>query len=191
MSNKWLLSVALLLTSMPSWADWQFVPEHSAVYAVSTKAQDIAEVHQFSIAKAKLTPQGQFSLVIELASVVSGVEHRNQLLQDVLFEVAKYPQAKLTAAVTEQWLVDLPLAQVMLLSLPAELQLHGVRQALQLELNVVKLSNEQIWVTNAKPVMLNLNTFGFAKGLHKLAQLSSLESIGAMTPISFSLLLEK
>ncbi len=191
MFTKWLLSVALLLTSMPSWANWQFVPEHSTVYAISTKAQHIAEVHKFSIASATLTPQGQFSLVIELASVVSGVEHRDQLLRDVLFEVAKYPQVTLTAGVTEQWLADLPLAQVVLLSLPAELQLHGVRQALQLELNVVKLSAEQIWVTNARPVVLDLATFGYTNGLHKLAQLSSLDSIAAMVPMSFSLLLQK
>ena len=191
MQYPWLLSVALLLISLPSWANWQFVPEHSVVYAVSTKSQGIAEVHQFAIAHAKLTPQGKFSMALELASVMSGIEHRNQLLQDVLFEVAKYPRATLTAEVAEQWLAELPVAKVVLMSLPAKLQLHGVQQELELQLSVVKLSEQQIWVTNAKPLILNLNTFGFAKGLHKLAQLSSLESIAAMTPMNFSLLLEK
>ncbi|WP_417762501.1 YceI family protein [Shewanella sp.] len=122
---------------------------------------------------------------------MSGVEHRNQLLQDVLFEVAKYPRATLTAEVSEQWLTELPVAKVVLMSLPAKLQLHGIQQELELQLSVVKLSEQQIWVTNAKPLILNLNTFGFTNGLHKLAQLSSLESISAMTPMSFSLLLEK
>ncbi|WP_417763901.1 hypothetical protein [Shewanella sp.] len=74
MQYPWLLSVALLLISLPSWANWQFVPEHSAVYAVSTKSLDIAEVHQFAIAHAKLTPQGKFSMAIALASVMSGAE---------------------------------------------------------------------------------------------------------------------
>lgn len=191
MQYPWLLSVALLLISLPSWANWQFVPEHSAVYAVSTKSLDIAEVHQFAIAHAKLTPQGKFSMAIALASVMSGVEHRNQLLQDVLFEVAKYPRATLTAEVSEQWLTELPVAKVVLMSLPAKLQLHGIQQELELQLSVVKLSEQQIWVTSSKPLILNLNTFGFTNGLHKLAQLSSLESISAMTPMSFSLLLEK
>lgn len=189
--KQWLSLLACLGFILPAQADWHLVDDASSIYAISIKSQHLAEVHQFSISSATLTDSGQFSMKVALSSVVSGVPHRNQLLQDVLFEVTKYPLMALSTTIAMDWFAELPLATVTSLGIDAELSLHGIQRPLPLSLHVVKLSDSQLWLTNAKPVLLDLSAFGYPKGLKKLTQLSNLDSISTAVPVTFSLLMSK
>ena len=189
--KRWLISLALLGTICPAIADWHAIGDTSSIYAVSIKSTHLAELHQFTIHSAQLTDTGNFTLKVELASVLSGAEHRNQLLQDVLFEVAKYPLVELSTTLSMDWLAELPIATVTSLGIDAQLALHGITQPLALSLHIVKLSESQFWVTNAQPVLLDLTEFGYQKGLQKLTKLSNLDSISTAVPLTFSLLMSK
>ncbi|KFZ38530.1 hypothetical protein HR45_03625 [Shewanella mangrovi] len=187
---KWLTTL-LLLIPFAHAADWQLDKSQSHLYAISIKAAEIAEVHRFTIASASLKNDQLFSLKVELASVESGVEQRDELLRSVLFEVAKYPDFRLSASLPDDWLAGVPLARVTPLDINGTLSLHGVKRTVPLKLNVVKISEQALLVVADEPVILNARDYGLVGGLHKLAQISQLDDISNLVPINFTLVLRK
>ncbi|WP_179957684.1 YceI family protein [Exilibacterium tricleocarpae] len=179
--------VALVATAGTAAADWQLDPSQSALYFASVKSDTIGEIHAFKTISGTMTKDGQVELLIDLASVETSIPIRNSRMKDMLFEVAKFPQARVSAKVDYPRFNQLGAGESLTQALSIDLELHDRRQTLQTEVQAVKLAGDRILVTAVRPILLNTGDFGLTEGVEKLRAIVQLPSISPMVPITINL----
>ncbi len=197
MMKKWLkaLPIALLSTSLLSSAafaaDWQIKQGHSKVSFISVKKGDIAEVHDFKKVSGSLTPEGAFNLLINLDSVDTGIEIRDERMQTMLFEVAKYPALTLSSVVNPKLLADLSVGSTLVTQIDGTIELHGKSRQKTFDVLVAKLSDKKMVVSSMSPVIIQASDFDLVEGINKLREVAGLSSISLAVPVSFVLTLSQ
>ena len=90
---KLLIFCATCMASLSANADWQLVNKDSRLSFVSIKAAHIAERHTFTALSGTVRENGNVELSVDLASVNTGIEIRDQRMRDLLFSVVDFPSA--------------------------------------------------------------------------------------------------
>jgi polyisoprenoid-binding protein YceI len=192
---KPLLSLIVLILTAVSLGvqaeGWQVNVAHSNISFVSTKKVDIAEVHRFKQLQGSLSEQGQLALVVDLASVDTGISIRDERMASLLFEVAKYPKLELSAQVNPKLIDDLPLGATLVTQVAVKIHLHGLEQTKDIDVLVAKLTPNKLVVTSMKPVIVMAEDFNLGAGVNKLRDIAGLSSISMAVPVSFVLTLSQ
>lgn len=184
-----LLAVPFILSSLSiQAAEWAVDNNASQVSFISTKKQNISEVHHFNTIQGDLSETGKFELDITLSSVETGIDIRNSRMQEFLFNVASYPTAVLTAQLATDQL-ELVVGDSVHMTIPAQLALHGVSKTVDLSVLVSKLADNKLLVVSAQPVIINAADYALNDGVEKLRELAGLPSISYAVPVSFYLTL--
>ena len=185
---KSICAAGLLAVSVPVLADWQLDNSVSSLSLVSVKKNSVAEVHQFHKLSGTIGKDGVATLTVDLGSVDSGIEIRDERMREFLFEVKKFPAAQVTVNFDAKALTALPVASPVTMPVAADLNLHGVTLKQKWELQVVKLSDDKLLVSTLKPVIVDANNFAMVAGINKLQELASLPSIATAVPVTVNLL---
>lgn len=177
-------SVASTLTlASAAKAEWASLnPENSSVTYVTTKLNDISEVHQFQSLAGSVADDGSVALTISADSVFSNLELRDERMKEFLYEVATYPSIEIAAQIDVNALPE----GVSSLDFPAVVTLKGR----ELPVNVqafVMVSEDSVMVSSAQPVILYAATAGVADGVAKLSELAGGIAIGGSIGVTFSL----
>ncbi|AAN55909.1 YceI family protein [Shewanella oneidensis MR-1] len=190
--NK-LIGIAALsvLISFSSFAQWQVTEKGSRVSFVSVKKGDIAEVHHFKQLKGMLNDNGQFELTVPLVSVATGIDVRDERMQNLLFEVSLYPELKLSSQVDSKMLKELAVGESKLADIDGKIALHGKQQTKTFSVIVTKVSDNKLMVSSFQPIIVNANEFDLVAGVDKLRDIAGLSSISQAVPVSFVLTLTK
>lgn len=190
--NK-LIGIAALsvLISFSSFAQWQVTEKGSRVSFVSVKKGDIAEVHHFKQLKGMLNDNGQFELTVPLMSVATGIDVRDERMQNLLFEVSLYPELKLSSQVDSKMLKELAVGESKLADIDGKIALHGKQQTKTFSVIVTKVSDNKLMVSSFQPIIVNANEFDLVAGVDKLRDIAGLSSISQAVPVSFVLTLTK
>jgi polyisoprenoid-binding protein YceI len=170
-------------------ADWQLDNDQSQLNFISTKKGDVAEVHQFDRLTGSLSDSGAFTVDIDLESVNTNIDIRDQRMREFLFNVVEFPAASLSAQVEPKLVADLSIGMSHTATVDAELSLHGQTQKLSIDVMLTKLSDTKLMLVSAKPLVLNVSDFELVQGVEKLRELAGLPSISHAVPISFYLTL--
>ncbi|WP_394132105.1 YceI family protein [Shewanella maritima] len=188
--KTWLPIVMLSLCSSSIYAaDWQVSQAHSRVNFISIKKQDIAEVHTFDAIAGQYSDSGEFSLKIPLNSVNTGIEIRDERMQKILFEVAKFPKLQLTAKVDPKLVSGLNVGDTLVTQVTGEIDLHGMKVNKNFDVMVAKLAKDKMVVTSLQPVVVSAADFGLTEGVEKLREVAGLTSISLAVPVTFVLTL--
>ena len=179
------LFAALGAISSNAMADWQVMQTSSASY-VSTKNNAVAENNHFSEIKGGITSKGQATLRIDLSSVETYVEIRNQRMRDIFFEVADYPEAVITAQLQPQDMAQIESGAPLDIDLPLTISLHGVTTEASAKLRAAKVS-KRIWVTTREPLLISARDFGLETGVKALQTLAGLDAIASTVPVTIDL----
>lgn len=179
----------LLLSLGAQAANWEVDNAQSELSFISTKKVNVAEVHHFGHLSGKLSDAGEFSLAIDLASVNTGVDIRDSRMKEFLFDVADFPTADLNAKLDSAMLDSLAVGASKRTAVDGTLSLHDQSKALTFEVVISKLSDNQLLVVAAQPVIVNVADFDLVQGVEKLRDLAGLPSISQAVPVSFYLTL--
>lgn len=76
---------------------WVLDGDRSQVSFITVKAGQVAEVHHFAELSGSVSADGGATVEIDLASVETNVDIRNERMRDILFQVAEFPQAEVSA----------------------------------------------------------------------------------------------
>ncbi len=182
-----LIAVLLLTLPLDLLADWQLDAAASSVSFVSIKNEAIAETHHFRQLQGTVTAAGVAELSIDLASVDTGIEIRDQRLRELLFQVADHPHATITVQLDSALLADLHAHDPQFLTLPVQIALHGVRSQLSAELLLWQDNDGCVHVLSAQPVLLHAGDFGLVDGINALRDVAGLGSIATVVPVSVHL----
>ena len=180
-----ITAVGLILSSLSAQAAWQLVNESSQLNFISTKASHIAETHTFDLLSGSIADTGRAQLNIDLASVATGIDIRNERMQTMLFNVVDFPQAEITT--------DLDLGEFTSLTGPvvkpisAKLSLVGQSTQVQGDVLVVPVDGNTVNVTTVAPIVVNANGLELVAGIEALREVAGLPSSSYSGPVPCSL----
>ena len=172
-----------------SHAAWQLDQSNSSINFVTIKKGNIAESHTFKEFSGSLNSEAA-SIEISASSVDTKVDIRNERMREFLFETGAFPTISINADVTSV-IPSIETGQSRLISLPASLELHGVKNEISLALRVSKLSEEVYVVSSAEPVLIRAKDYAMLEGVLKLSSLVNNLPIAETVPVSFSLQFNK
>lgn len=184
------LSLSSLLMAGFAHADWQLNNQQSRVSFVSVKKNSIAEAHHFKTISGELSAKGAFTLAIDLSSVETNIPIRNERMGEFLFETATFSKATLTADLGDQ-IKQLSAGQHVLSGVSAELDFHGTKKSLTIDVLASVSEKGDITVSSFTPVIINSGDFSVTEGVAKLQELAGLPSIATAVPVTFALTLNK
>lgn len=190
-----LLAVAALAcstTQAPSKTSvWKLDNDASDLRFVTTKNTNVAEVQKFKRLAGEVGPDCAVKLVIELASVDTQVPIRNERMQTLLFEVARFPTAEFSAVIDMNPVRGLDVGASVDVELAGKLAVHGQSQDAKASLRVVKLSGNRLLVMTRAPILIDASKYELSPGIEKLREIMALPNIVGTVPVNFALVFQK
>ena len=138
-----------------------------------------------------MSAQGAASVEIDLATVETKVDIRNERMRDVFFQVADYPTAIVTAQIDPAAFEALGVGQSITQPLEATLNVKGVEAPIGTQVAVTRTSENGVLVTSVEPVIVYADALELTEGLAQLQALAGLSSITPVVPVSFSIAFER
>ena len=189
---KKLVAIAsVALFSNFAFADWALDQNSSDFSFSSIKKAKVLENHSFKQFSGNIDSTGKATLTLNLASVTTGIPIRDERMQSMLFETTKFAQANFTAQVDIDQLNKQTVGSITNQTLTGKLNLHGVEKELTATVNVVKLADNKVLVSTAKPITVNAADFALDSGVTALREIAKLPSISFAVPVSFNLTFTK
>lgn len=183
---KTCVALLAVLLSAPCWADWTLVGERSQLNFVTTKANHVAETHGFDRLSSSVNAEGKVTLTIDLTSVNTKIDIRDERMREMLFETAKYPTATLTAQIAPAALA-IKAGEQSKVDIAGKLNLHGKTVDVNSTAIVTKLGNGEVSVISAGPILLTANSVGLVEGVEKLREVAGLNTISYSVAITYAL----
>lgn len=184
-------TVATMLLSAPTMADWNLEAADSKVHFVSVKKDTIGEVHHFSDLNGVIMDSGHFVVNIPLATVDTQIDIRDDRMKQFLFEITKFPQATISGEVDPKVLRGLKTAEPVVLEVTLSINLHGQVVEKKAVLQAIKLDRKRILVNSTAPILIDAAEFSLAAGIIKLQELAGLPNIAQSIPVTVNLLFSK
>jgi len=182
--------MAAMLAAGSSWAQWQLDSGDSGLSFVSIKNASVAETHSFGSLQGSISASGAIELSIDLGSVETGIEIRDQRMREVLFEVVKFPTATVTASVSPDILDAVTAGGAVTTELPVKLALHGMEKSLLITVRAVGQAGGKLHVFTPQPVLVNASDFNLAAGIVALQEIAGLSSISTAVPVTVNLVFD-
>ena len=171
--------------------EWAVVPDASSLSYVSVKSGEVLETNTISGLSGSVSDSGTASVTIDLASVETGVDIRNQRMRELFFEIADYPTATVTADIDPAAFGELAVGESMVQPLDATLSLKGIENAIETEVQVTRAAPDRVIATSTSPVIVYADTFGLGEGIEQLRELAGLSAITPAVPVTFSIAFER
>ena len=166
---------------------WTLDGNASQLSYVTIKAGDIAETNSFEGLAGSVSQDGAAQIEVDLASVSTGVDIRDERMRDILFVVADHPTATVTASIDPASLETLATGQSLATTLDATLSLKGIEAPFQADVTVTRVSDNTVLAVSDAPVLLDAGRLELSDGLAELQELAGLPSITPVVPVTFSL----
>jgi len=170
--------------------EWTLNNEASKLNFITTKNASKTEIQTFK----KLQGHIEGNLVVlsvDLSSVDTGIEIRDERLKNLFFDIVKFPTATVSIDLKKSDLNPIKQGQRKILQLDAEITIQGVTQTVPVEVQVVTLAKNQRLVFSSQPIIIDLKSFDLLQGVNKLREIAKLKSINAAVPVTFTLLFTK
>ena len=177
----------LVAAAQPAAADWVLDNDASRLSFVSTKANAAAEVHRFRNLDGRVDDSGKATISIDLDSVDTAIEIRDERMREMLFETDQYPTATLAATVDMQQVNALEPGATTNIVTEAQLLVHGTTVSLTVDLAVARLDADRLLVASDAPIIVNAGQSGLADGVERLREVAGLPSISPAVPVTFVL----
>lgn len=166
---------------------WTLDPAGSRLGYVSIKAGEVAENNRFDKLSGAVAADGTASLDIDLASVNTGVDIRNERMREIFFGVAENPTATVTAKLDPAAFAGLAVGQSLTRPLKAIVALKGATSEIETEVLVTRVAEDRVTVVPTAPVIISTDMFGLTDELGELRALAQLPSITPAVPVTFML----
>ena len=167
--------------------EWSIDSAASDLSYVTIKSGNIAETNSFETVSGSVAADGTASVEIDLSSVSTGVDIRDERMRDIFFVVADNPTATITAQVDPASFEKLSIGANSETTIEGTVSLKGVEAPFKAEATVTRAGEDRVVVVSDKPVIIYADALGLTEGLAQLQELAGLPSITPVVPVSFSL----
>lgn len=184
MLNLPRLLLALLATAaLPAHASWYLDNESSRLSFTSTKNADIAEVHRFLVLHGKVDDKGLAEVEVELESVSTGIAQRDERLRDQVFQIGRFPAARINARLDMRPINALAPGAQLELRLPLSVSLRGKTHTYNAELLATRLDDRRFQVVTLEPLVVHAQDFDLVPDFNALRTHANLSAISLSVPV--------
>lgn len=191
--RRLLAAAAVCLTPFAALADahlaWSLDGEASKLSFGSVKKDTVGEVHHFSGLSGVVSADGEVAVEIDLASVETWIDIRNERMAKFVFE--GMGPATLTANVDTAELEALAPGQSMVLDVEGALSLGGATVEIAAPVFVARLGEDRAMVATDELIFVSTEELGVNAGVDKLMEIAKLPSITRAVPVAFRLVFDK
>lgn len=174
----------LLLLSFTAEARWYLDNESSRISFVTSHDTQRAEVGRFLKLHGLIEEAGQVLLRVELETVSSGHAQRDSILREQLFDIRRFPEARIVAELDITRFMPLADGAQQEVRLPIELTLLGRTLRLETELLVTRLDALRFQIVTLAPLVLPLQDLGLSATITALAEHGDVRNINLAVPVS-------
>ena len=183
------LSALALTLATPALAEnWSLVGDASKVAFGSIKKDTVGEVHHFSGLSGTVDEDGKVSIEIDVASVETWIDIRNERMQKMVLSAA--PKAMLATQIDAEALSALKPGDTTTIDVEGTLTLNGNDVEIETSLFVARLSEKKMMATTDEMIMLSMKEAGIDDGITKLMEVAKLPSITRVSPVTLRLVFE-
>ena len=154
------LSALAMIFSPLTYADMSLDSDQSVINFVSVKKGTVAETHTINKSSGTLTDKGELKISLDLSSVDTKIEVRDQRMKEHLFETLKFANATISANLGELSTSD-GISQV---KTEATLELHGVLKPIKVEVMVMR-SGDTLMAASTQPILITAADYGLEGGV--------------------------
>lgn len=170
---------------------WRVDSDASELSYVTVKQGEIAEVNTFEKLTGSVSESGEAVIEVDLASVSTLVDIRDERMRDIFFKVADNPTATVTANVDPAAFESLGIGESVQTTLDTKVALKGAEASFDAEVTVTRAGEDRILAVTNKPIVVYANALDLSDGLAQLQELAGLDSITPAVPVSFSIAFER
>jgi len=184
-----IVTALALITTSPSYADtWTLSGDESKIAFGSVKKDTVGEVHHFQSISGSVEG-GKVSVEIDVASVETWIDIRNERMQKFVFDAA--PKAMLSAEVDADELNGLKAGDTTTVDVEGTLSINGNDLPIETSLFVARLSDKKMMATTDEMIMLSTKDAGIDDGVSKLMEVAKLPGITRISPVTLRLVFER
>ena len=178
-----LLLAVLAAAALPAHANWYLDNESSRLSFTSIKNVDIAEVHRFLVLHGKVDGKGVAEVEVELESVNTGIPLRDERLREQVFQIRRYPAARINAQLDLRPINALAPGAQLELRLPLTVQLAGQTHSYNAQLLATRLDDRRFQVVTLEPLVVHAQDFGLVPNFHALRTSAHLAALSLSVPV--------
>ena len=182
---------ATLGTDSKSFFDqeWRLNLDRSFLYLQSVKNKSVFETHGFKHMVGTVTPDGNASVTLDLASFETGIDLRNVRMRFLFFKTFQFSEAVITAQLDKAKLEDLRSQTSLTYPLSFTIDLHGIKKEMTHDVVVTRIADSSVSVAVTKPIIIPAKDFGLEAGIGKLEEAAGVV-ISPVASITFHLVFE-
>ena len=188
--STFVLASSLMITNS-ALADWVLDSNNSNLSYGSIKNGFIGESNTFKTISGSIDENGHINIDIDLSSVDTQLELRDQRMRDIVFKVAENASAKLTGDMNLEAHHDQEIGTSRKVEASIGIELVGQKIDYDVMLLVTRLAENKVMVTPHGVIFLDLEDFELADAIETLRELAGLDRIATAAPMSFYLTFEK
>lgn len=181
------VTIASAIVATPVLAtSWTLAPEGSHLAYGTVKKDTVGEVNSFTKLSGHVSPQGKVEIEIDLSSVETNIDIRNERMVEYVFR--KAGTASLTAEFDMDVVATLGVGETTTVDAEAVLSLVGTDVEFDAEMFVARLSETSVLVSTNDMVFISTEDAGVNAGVDKLMELASLPGITRTVPVTARLI---
>lgn len=188
--STFVLAASIMFTNT-ALADWVLDSNNSNLSYGSIKNGFIGESNTFKKISGNIDDNGHINIDIDLASVDTKLELRDQRMRDIVFKVAENATAKLTGDMNLEAHHDQAIGTSKVIEATIGIELVGQKIDYDVMLTVTRLAENKVMITPHGVIFLDVEDFELADAIEKLRELAGLDTIATVAPMSFYLTFEK
>ena len=185
--KRLFLSFLMTMGSVFAFAGWEVDPTGSHIGFASVKNDLIAENHTFTELTGRVSVAGEANIKVTLASVETLIPLRNERMQTMLFNIAKFPQATITSEVPVNELSLMATGESSVLDIELLIDLHGKELKKSVPVKVTSVGDNGFDVSSLGPIIVHASQFALSDSVDALRKIAGLQSIDLMVPVTFDL----
>jgi len=182
--------VAVLFLASSAAAHWELDNNSSTLSFVTVKADHVGEVHTFDQLSGDINDDGSVQITIELASVNTLIDIRNERMQNMLFETHLFPQATISGEIDLDAVAEMDAGVSQAISVDFDLAIHGESSSYTADVLVTR-TESGVLASTVKPIIVMADTHGLVSGVEALREVAGLPSISRAVPVSFNVVFEQ
>ena len=182
--------VAVLFLASSAAAHWELDNNSSTLSFVTVKADHVGEVHTFDQLSGDINDDGSVQITIELASVNTLIDIRNERMQNMLFETNLFPQATISGEIDLDAVAEMDAGVSQAISVDFDLAIHGESSSYTADVLVTR-TESGVLASTVKPIIVMADTHRLVSGVEALREVAGLPSISRAVPVSFNVVFEQ
>ncbi len=186
-----LVAATVSFAAAPAFAAGWTLAEDSKIAFGSVKKDKVGEAHHFSELTGSVAEDGSAMVEIDVTSVETWIDIRNERMQEHVFNARKFPKASISTKLDMSEFASMEPGQMTTTTSKATLSFLGQELPIEAELFVVAIADDKVMVTTDEMLMLSTADLGITAGVDELMKLAKLPGITRVTPVTLRLIFEK